>query len=82
MRPPNPSLLIEHGDRLGNGAVFKRPGYLVVALGIGNPALLLACRERVPSGASSLDPDGPPGGLQVMRWRLRVNLAIAREGAS
>ena len=78
----DPSLLIEHGDRLGNGAVFKRLGYLVEALAMGDPALISACRERVSSRASSLDPDGLPGGRQVMRWNVRGNVAIVREGAS
>lgn len=78
----DPSLLVEHGDRLGNGAVFKRLGYLVEALGIDNPALISACHERVSSGVSALDPNGPPGGRQVMRWRLRVNVGVVREGAS
>ena len=57
----DPSLFIEHGDRLGNGAVFKRLGYLVEALAMGDPALISACGERVSSGASTLDLDGPPG---------------------
>ena len=78
----DPSLLVEHGDRLGNGAVFKRLGYLVETLRIDNPPFISACQERVSSGISALDPNGPPGGRQVMRWRLRVNVSVAREGAS
>ena len=78
----DPSLLVEHGDRLGNGAVFKRLGYLVEALGIDNPPLISACHERVSSGISALDPNGPPDGRQIMRWRLRVNVSVEREGAS
>jgi predicted transcriptional regulator of viral defense system len=78
----DPSLLIEYGDRLGNRAVFKRLGYVVEALGIDNPALVASCLERVSAGISALDPDGPPGGRQVMRWGLRVNVTVVREGAS
>lgn len=74
--------LVGHGDRLGNRAVFKRLGYLVECLEIGHEDLVSACRERVSSGISALDPDGPPGGQRVMRWGLQVNVAVTREGAS
>ncbi len=76
------TLLVEAGDRLGNGAVFKRLGYLVETLGLDHPFLLAACRDRVSAGISELDPDGPPGGSRVMRWGLRKNVMIEREGAS
>jgi predicted transcriptional regulator of viral defense system len=78
----DPRLLVEFGDRLGNRAVFKRLGYLVDALGLGQTELIAACEERVSSGISVLDPDGPPGGHRIMRWGLRVNAIIVRDGAS
>jgi predicted transcriptional regulator of viral defense system len=74
--------LVEHGDRLGNRAVFKRLGYLIEVLNLDLPSLELACQERVSSGISALDPDGPDGGRQYMRWGLRVNATVVREGAS
>jgi predicted transcriptional regulator of viral defense system len=74
--------LVDYGDRLGNRAVFKRLGYLVESLEIGHQDLVSACRERVSSGISALDPDGPPGGRRAMRWGLRVNVTVTREGAS
>lgn len=78
----DPILLVEAGDRLGNRAVFKRLGYLVEALGLNYPSLQAACEERISSGISSLDPDGPPGGRRVMKWRLRTNVTVVQEGAS
>lgn len=78
----DPMLLIEYGDRLGNRTVFKRLGYGAEALGIGTPALIAACRERLSSGISSLDPDGPTGGHRIMRWGLLVNVTLVHEGAS
>ena len=78
----DPMLLIEYGDRLGNRTVFKRLGYGAETLGIGTPALISACRERLSSGISSLDPDGPTGGRRIMRWGLLVNVTLVREGAS
>lgn len=77
-----PGVLVEYGDRLGNGSVFKRLGYLVEALGIDQPRLVESCLERLSSGISALDPHGPAGGSRVMRWKLRINVTVVREGAS
>jgi predicted transcriptional regulator of viral defense system len=78
----DPMLLVESGDRLGNRAVFKRLGYLIDTLGLDQPGLVSACRDRVSSGISALDPDGPSGGRRVMRWGLRVNITVMQDGAS
>lgn len=72
----DPALLVNYGDRLGNRTVFKRLGYLVEALDLDAPEILRASQERVSAGISALDPDGPDGGRRVMRWGLRVNVAI------
>ena len=77
-----PRTLVEYGDRLGNRTVFKRLGYLIETLDLDQAGLLESCRERVPTGISALDPDGPPGGHRVMRWGIRVNATVVREGAS
>ena len=76
------ALLIDAADRLDNGAVFKRLGYLAEQLGLDDNVLVSACLERLTSGISALDPAGPPGGQRVSRWCLRVNATIARDGAS
>ena len=78
----DPATLIEYGDLLGNRAVFKRLGYAIEALGLDAPGIKDACQERLSSGISALDPDGPKGGRRVMRWGLRVNVMLAREGPS
>lgn len=78
----DPARLIEYGDRLRNRAVFKRLGYLIETLDLDLPGLVSACQERLSSGISALDPDGPDGGRRAMRWKLRVNATVAREGAS
>lgn len=74
--------LIEAADRVGNGTVFKRLGYLIEALGLDQPDLSEACRRRLTSGITALDPSGPAGGRRVMRWGLRVNAQVTQEGAS
>ncbi|MHB1842314.1 MAG: type IV toxin-antitoxin system AbiEi family antitoxin domain-containing protein [Sulfobacillus sp.] len=75
----DPSTLIEYGDRLQNHAVFKRLGYMVEVLGKNLPEILAACRNRLSTGVSALDPDGPPGGRRVMKWGLRVNARLGHE---
>lgn len=75
----DPDRLIEYGDRLGNGAVFKRLGYLLETLHRPEVDLMEKCRERLSNGFSPLDPDGPDGGPSVARWRLRANVRIAAE---
>lgn len=77
-----PGPLIDYADRLGNRTVFKRLGYLVEALGLSAPGVVPACQDRLSSGISALDPDGPGAGRRAMRWRLLVNVTVMREGAS
>jgi predicted transcriptional regulator of viral defense system len=78
----DPGALIAHGDRWGNRAVFKRLGFLVETLALEAPGLVAACQERLSTGISWLDPDGPDRGRRVMRWRLHANVTVVGEGAS
>ncbi len=66
--------LLEYGDRLGKGTVFKRLGYLTERAGLAGPDFVEACRSRITKGVSRLDPDGPPSGRIVSRWSLRINV--------
>lgn len=75
----DPETLIRYADRLGNGAVFKRLGFTLEALGTNLPDIVQACRERVTSGVSALDPDGPTAGKILTRWGLRVNATVGTE---
>ena len=61
--------LIDYGDILANGAVFKRLGFLAEREGMGT--LVHACKDRLTSGHAKLDPklDCP---RLVTRWGLRV----------
>ena len=73
--------LIEYGDRLGNGVVFKRLGFIIEKLG-GNEKLAAACRDRLASGYPLLDPGGPKHGRYDAKWGLRINAPLDEEGAS
>jgi len=65
--------LLEYGDRLGRGTVFKRLGYLTERAKIADEDFIEACRSRITTGVSRLDPTGLPTGRIVARWNLRVN---------
>ncbi|MCY4080318.1 MAG: hypothetical protein OXF54_08750 [Caldilineaceae bacterium] len=65
--------LLQYGDRLGRGTVFKRLGYLAERATLTDAAIVEACRTRISKGLSQLDPGGPATGRIVARWNLRVN---------
>jgi predicted transcriptional regulator of viral defense system len=77
-----PRKLIEYADRLENRAVFKRLGYLTEVLGLHQPDLLEASRQRLSSGIALLDPQAAPDGPRSPTWRLRLNARVAREEPS
>jgi predicted transcriptional regulator of viral defense system len=62
--------LITYADRVGNGAVFKRLGYLGEVIGAPE-ALTTACRDRLTAGYARLDPSTPSPRL-IRRWKLWV----------
>lgn len=66
----NDQQLIAYGDRLGNGAVFKRLGFLVESEPTA-AGLVDACRQRLTKGNARLDPSLNCDRLAT-RWRLWV----------
>lgn len=75
-RDCDPRMLLEYADRLGNGAVFKRLGFLAEWHGDGD-ALIDAARARLTKGNAKLDSSLDCTKL-VTRWRLRVPDTWAR----
>lgn len=73
----NATLLIEYAERLGNGAVFKRLGFLAERFAAGETALIEACRKRMSQGNAKLDPSVPPARL-ASAWRLWVPSSWAK----
>lgn len=66
----NDEQLLSYAERLGNGAVFKRLGYLLEKQE-NNASLVKECRARLTKGNAKLDPalDCP---RLVTRWRLQI----------
>lgn len=63
-------VLVQYAERLGNGAVFKRLGFLL-SQKPGNEALEDFCRKRLTQGNAKLDPALPSARL-VKAWRLWI----------
>ena len=70
--------LVDYGDLIGNGTVFKRLGFLADSLQLGNRELLDACSKRLSGGVSLLDPGSDDVGPRSARWGLRVNVRTQR----
>ncbi len=69
-RDADPTVLLDYARRLGNGAVFKRLGFLLDRQG-QLPAVAEQCRARLTTGVVKLDPAVASRRL-VTRWRLWV----------
>lgn len=62
--------LVEYGEQLGNGAVFKRLGFLADRLNAGL-SLAEQCRARLTTGNAKLDPALESQRL-ISKWRLFI----------
>ena len=73
LRSENKNLeqLIEYAQRLGNGAVFKRLGFLLEMIAPDETETIDKCRLRLTAGNTKLDPKLSNNKL-ITRWRLWV----------
>jgi predicted transcriptional regulator of viral defense system len=62
--------LIRYAEKLGNGAVFKRLGFLI-SQKPGNERLADSCRQRLTQGNAKLDPALLCRRL-IKAWRLWI----------
>lgn len=65
------ALLLDYANRLGNGAVFKRLGFLLEKFSPADQDVISQCHERLTTGNAKLDPALGTDKL-VTRWRLWV----------
>jgi predicted transcriptional regulator of viral defense system len=72
--------LIEYAVQLGNGAVFKRLGFLADRMPEGTD-LARVCEQHISGGHAKLDP-AQEGPKVVTKWRLRVPRRWIREEAA
>ncbi len=73
----DPRLLIEYAEQLGNGAVFKRLGFLAERH-LRSDVLIDAAKLRLTKGYAKLDPVLDCSRL-ITRWRLRVPVTWAEK---
>jgi predicted transcriptional regulator of viral defense system len=64
-------LLIQYGERLGNGAIFKRLGFLLEKFASQETKAIENCYQRLTAGNAKLDPKLNNVKL-ITRWRLWV----------
>jgi predicted transcriptional regulator of viral defense system len=77
----NAEQLVEYAEKLRNGAVFKRLGYLTAqTLGENHP-LIATCEARLTKGNAYLDP-ASKGDRLITHWRLFVPLHLPLEGGT
>ena len=74
----NSELLIKYADQLGNGAVFKRLGFLLENYADNEQSVIEQCRERLTTGNTKLDPNLEAEKL-ITRWRLWVPARWVKE---
>jgi predicted transcriptional regulator of viral defense system len=65
------AVLINYAEKLGNGAVFKRLGFLIERLAPQERETIMACHARLTQGNAKLDHSIPVGRL-ITKWRLWV----------
>jgi predicted transcriptional regulator of viral defense system len=70
LKEANPETLIQYAEKLGNGAVFKRMGFLTDTIP-DQKELAEACRKRLTQGNAKLDP-GLDCPRLVRAWRLWI----------
>ncbi len=64
-------LLIDYAEKLNNGAVFKRLGFLLEKYSPLEVQIIQACKDRLTTGNNKLDPQLSADKL-ITRWRLWV----------
>ena len=70
--------VVEYGDLVGNGAMFKRLGYLLERADLPATGFVDACRARRTSGINDLDPSVNAGGPILSAWGIRLNVDLDR----
>ncbi len=74
----NLALLIEYAERLNNGAVFKRLGFLLERVAPDEVKQIDTCRNKLTAGNAKLDPQLATDKL-VTRWKLWIPNSWAKE---
>ena len=63
--------LIDYANRLGNGAVYKRMGFLFERLAPNEKRVISSCKAKITKGNAKLDPKLPADRL-ITKWKLWI----------
>lgn len=75
----NHSLLVDYAIKLGNGAIFKRLGFLASQILGDDHPLTVACESHLTKGNAQFDP-ALKGDKLITRWRLFIPANLKIEG--
>jgi predicted transcriptional regulator of viral defense system len=70
----DPQKLIDYAVKLGVGAVIRRLGYLMELYEIGSRIHWEFLQTKLSNTYQLLDPELPPEGPYIAKWRLNVNI--------
>jgi predicted transcriptional regulator of viral defense system len=65
----NSTLLMEYAFKMNNKTIFKRLGFLLSILNLGETTLIDQCRQNISQGNSQIDPSSK-GDRLIKKWRL------------
>lgn len=72
--------VIEYADKMGNGAIFKRLGFLLEAVNSPiSPSIIEKIRTKITKGYSPLSPGINSKGKYNSRWNILVNTGFSKE---
>jgi len=78
----NPDRLISELSEVGTGAAFKRLGYLIEALKLNAPEVIVSAAAKQTRGIVRLDPSIPGRGKLLKRWGLWINATVGTRGGT
>ncbi len=72
--------VIEYARKMGNGAVFKRLGYLAEAMGLALPeGIMQEIRRNLTEGYAPLSPEIKGNGNYNSKWKINENVRLTKE---
>ncbi|MFH1246841.1 MAG: type IV toxin-antitoxin system AbiEi family antitoxin [Candidatus Micrarchaeota archaeon] len=72
--------VVQYAEKLGNGAVFKRLGYILELMQIElDPAIMDKIKKNISAGYSLLYPGAAKQGKYNCKWNLVLNIELSKE---
>ena len=72
--------VISYADKMGNGAVFKRMGFLLEKMNTPiSIEIINEIKKRITKGYAPLYPTANTSGTYNTRWNIRINIEFSKE---